>query len=75
MTKLKIEINDEDFLKKPTEEQNLPMFKKLCAIDQNGCSWSRKQKVKKSGKTYAVAGGSGGAVVFIIELLKSLIGK
>lgn len=72
MPKLRIEISDEEFLKKTVDEQNLLMFKKLCSIDQNGCTWVKKKGKVENRKMYITGSASGlvgGALVMLGKLV------
>ena len=71
MPKLKTEVTDEDFLKKTVDEQNLIMFKKLCNIDEKGCSWAQKRERKETKKNYvisAMSGLGGGALAVLTKM-------
>jgi hypothetical protein len=55
MSRMKIEINDEDFLKKTQKEQNLIMFRKLCSIDKNGCTWAQNRERRETRKNSTIS--------------------
>lgn len=76
MAELKIEIDDDEFLGKTQKEQNLIMFKKLCSIDAQGCSYSRNKEKKQNKKNSAISAITGVFGGFIAVLVKiGLLGE
>ena len=75
MSKLKVEVDDADFLEKTVKEQNLLMFKKMCSIDQEGCSWAKKTLASKMKKLYVIGAGAGFAGGFSAIMAKAAFWK
>lgn len=67
MSRMKIEIDDEEFLKKTNKEQNLIMFRKICSIEKNGCTWAQDRDKRETRKNSAISALTGvGTAVSIL---------
>ena len=73
--KMDIEITDKDFLKKTHKEQNLILFKKLCGIDESGCSWGNKNISKRNKKLFGIGALTGGGGGFLAIITKWILTK
>jgi hypothetical protein len=64
MAKLKIEIDEDSFLKKSVKEQNLDLYKAIVYMNAHGCQWA-KGRWKRISIFGVSAGGISGALVNI----------
>ena len=79
MPELTVNIDDEEFLRKPQKEQNLLIFKAVSAqqadihrIDEEGCRVMKKRKKNGRRRIVLSVSGVGIGLAGLIELIKSL---
>ena len=64
MAKLKIEIDENDFMRKTIKEQNLDLIKAIYYVNEHGCKWA-KGRWKRIAIFGTGAGGISGALINI----------
>ncbi len=80
MAEIHIEIDDEEFIKKPEEERSLMIFKavscqegKINRIDTEGCQMAKNRDKKGRKKIVLSIGGISLGLTGLIEFLKSIL--
>lgn len=82
MSELMVNIDDDEFLKKPEEERSLLIFKAVSAqqvtinrIDEEGCKAMKRMQKNGRRKIALSVSGVGVAAAGLFELIKSFLGR